>query len=372
MIGGVSARSATLVLVALLSASPASAAPAGGQGAKAREDAAAKRLKVAVLEIRPIAVEKPVAQLLSEVVLTQASRFKRLDVIGQSDVASMLGYEQQKKLLGCTDDSACMAEIGGALGADYVLVGTLGRIGSLLRADLKLVDAKRSRVVERFGESVDGGEDRLVAVVQRGVDELLSSIAGPAPSPPPATAAAPAPAARRISFNGRPLSPDQLQTIERLEAQGGGHLPDGEYFYDPLTGAAGRFGGPALAFLPVGLDLNGRAPANASGGGQGVLTGVFINGRELHPIDVAGLQELVGAVYPGRWWVDAQGNYGLEGGPAMGNLLYLAQARRAAGQAGGGAWSRRYEGVGGGSMNLAGDGSTTCVSTGGYTRCTGE
>jgi hypothetical protein len=137
-----------------------------------------------------------------------------------------------------------------------------------------------------------------------------------------------------------------------------------------MTGAAGLFGGPALALLPPGLDLNGKAPANASGGGQGRLTGAFINGRELHPIDVAGL--LIGAVYPGRGWVDAQGNYGIEGGPAMGNLLAIARARRSAGQGGNSAWSKRYEGTGGGSMNLASDGETTCVSTGGYTRCTGE
>jgi hypothetical protein len=179
-------------------------------------------------------------------------------------------------------------------------------------------------------------------------------------------------AGRAVRFNGRPLEPRELATLERIE-RAIGRIPDGDYWYDPRTGASGRWGGPALAFLPAGLELGGAVPAAASGGGRGTLTGVWVNGRELHPVDVAGLQELVGQVLPGRWWVDASANYGLEGGPPMGNLLALAQARKRAGQGNGRAWSKHYEGATpGGNMNLASDGNTTCVSVSGYSHCTGE
>jgi len=192
--------------------------------------------------------------------------------------------------------------------------------------------------------------------------------AGPAAPGTPAAA----PAARAVRFNGRSLSSGERQTLEKLERTIG-RVPDGDYWYDRRTGASGRWGGPTLAFLPAGLELGGAVPANASGGGQGTLTGVFVNGREAHPTDVAGLSALVGAVLPGRWWVDASGNYGQEGGPPMGNLVALAQARRQAGQGGGTAWSKRYEGVTPrDNMNLASDGNTTCVSVSGYSRCTGE
>lgn len=177
--------------------------------------------------------------------------------------------------------------------------------------------------------------------------------------------------ARAIRFNGRALSAAQLETFGRLE-RAIGRVPDGDYWYDPSTGASGRWGGPALAFLPAGLDLGGAVPAEASGGGSGRLTGVFVNGREMHPVDVAGLQQLVGTVLPGRWWVDAAGNYGLEGGPPLGNLIAMAQANRGGGK-GGRAWSKHYEGVTPrDNMNLASDGNTTCVSVSGYSRCTGE
>jgi hypothetical protein len=177
-------------------------------------------------------------------------------------------------------------------------------------------------------------------------------------------------ATRKVRFNGRLLGTSELTTLERLE-RGVGRLDDGAYWYDPRTGASGRWGGPALAFLPPGLTLGGPLPADASGGGQGTLTGVFVNGRELHPLDVMGLQQLIGQVLPGRWWVDAQGNYGLEGGPPLGNLMLLARAHR--GGSGRQAWSKHYEGLTPGqNMNLASDGTTTCVSTPSYSRCTGE
>jgi hypothetical protein len=194
------------------------------------------------------------------------------------------------------------------------------------------------------------------------------SQSGPTAAPAPSTASG----SRAVRFNGRALAAAERSTLERLERQIG-RIPDGDYWYDPKTGASGRWGGPTLAFLPAGLELGGAAPANASGGGSGALTGVFINGREAHPADVAGLRGLVGAVLPGRWWVDAAGNYGREGGPHMGNLVALAQARQRDGQGGGTAWSKRYEGASPrDTMNLASDGNTTCVSVSGYSRCTGE
>lgn len=128
---------------------------------------------------------------------------------------------------------------------------------------------------------------------------------------------------RNIAFNGRILSAQQRMLLERLERVEGVRLPDGRYWYDNRTGAAGRWGGPTLAILPSGLGLGGPMPANCSGGG----TGVFVNGRELHPYDVVQLSQL-GPVYRGRYWLDASGYYGFEGGPPMGNLLAAMSAAR--------------------------------------------
>jgi hypothetical protein len=166
---------------------------------------------------------------------------------------------------------------------------------------------------------------------------------------------------RRVTFNAAPLDERGWRVLEQLEALGGARLPNGEYWYDPASGAAGRWGGPAAILLLPGLPLGGRLPAQASGGGNGRLTGIFVNGRELHPYDVAALIATYGQAWPGRWWVNGAGDFGPEGGPAVGNLRRAAAAR-------GGAWSR---GTGAGSNGFwaGGDGNGYVWAMDGYSGC---
>lgn len=134
--------------------------------------------------------------------------------------------------------------------------------------------------------------------------------------------------ARNVTVNRVRLTDQQVKAFEqRWRIQ----VNDGKYWYDRVSGAWGMDGGPTAGWIMPGLELGGPLPADASGG----TTGVFINGRELHAMDVAALMR-IGPVYRGRWWVDAQGTFGLEGGPPMGNLWLLAQQR---GMQAGQAWS---------------------------------
>jgi hypothetical protein len=133
------------------------------------------------------------------------------------------------------------------------------------------------------------------------------------------------------------LAGPSLAPLEQIEQLYGVTLPNGHYWYDSISGAWGIWGQGSLGQLPAGLTLGGPLPPNASGGGQGALTGVFINGRELHPTEVAYLQQIT-QVYPGRYWVDAQGNGGIEGQPMSFNLYALAQ--QAQSQSQGGAWGQ--------------------------------
>ena len=134
------------------------------------------------------------------------------------------------------------------------------------------------------------------------------------PSSPPATPVA----TRSVVINGVRLDDRTVQQIEQAYRV---RVVDGDYWYDPATGAWGQRGGPAAGLILAGLRIGGPLRADASGGG----TGVFVNGRELHPIDVQRLQQIgQGPVPLGRYWMDASGNYGYEGGPALGNLWALA------------------------------------------------
>lgn len=141
-----------------------------------------------------------------------------------------------------------------------------------------------------------------------------------APSPSQSSSAA----GRSVTINDAQVNDS---TLAALQQQYGLQIADGDYWYDPYSGAWGLPGGPTAGFIPAGLALGGVLQADASGGG----TAVFINGRELHPQEVVGLEQLFGAVQTGRYWLDAFGNYGFEGGPALGNLVYAIQTAQGGG-----------------------------------------
>ncbi len=148
-------------------------------------------------------------------------------------------------------------------------------------------------------------------------------------SAPPSPAHTLPNSSRPVIINGVRLSDDQLH---QLEQRFNLRIADGAYWYDQVSGAWGMQGGPTVGFTQPHLELGGTLQRDASNGN----TGVIINGRELHQQDVMALRQLTPYVIPGRYWVDARGIGGYEGGPPIFDLQALA---RAAGGGRGGAWS---------------------------------
>ncbi len=94
-----------------------------------------------------------------------------------------------------------------------------------------------------------------------------------------------------IVVNGQELgAEDGLALMQHY-----GVIPAGNYWYDPVSGFWGTSGGPAAGQIMAGLNLGGPLAVNASGGG----TGVFVNGREIHPREYLALAQIYGSVVPG-------------------------------------------------------------------------
>jgi hypothetical protein len=134
------------------------------------------------------------------------------------------------------------------------------------------------------------------------------------------------------------------QTRSALERAYGVPLVPGRYWYDAVSGVWGREGGPAAGQIHPGLRLGGPLRRDASRG----RTGVVVNGRELHALDVAALQRCT-PVIPGRYWVLANGVGGQEHGPASFNLAALCGGS----SGGGGGSSTRCDNYGGGQFNCS-------------------
>lgn len=207
-----------LLFAAAVAAFPLTAAPAAGV-----------RQRIAVLDLRAVQGVSPgTATILTAIVVDDTAR-GGYDVISQADISAMLGFEKQKQVLGCAEDSSCLAEIGGALGVEFVLSGQVGQIGSRFHLSLQLLDARKSKVVSRVARFSDRDEDRLAEAAQRSLGELLEAAraasqqrvatrtdtpakapaSNPEP-PPPAKLASPGP-----DLAARPALPQPASPAER-------------------------------------------------------------------------------------------------------------------------------------------------------------
>ncbi|MEQ1929220.1 MAG: hypothetical protein ABL957_01630 [Parvularculaceae bacterium] len=130
-----------------------------------------------------------------------------------------------------------------------------------------------------------------------------------------------------VVVNGAPLDAKARSALAEVY----GSIPDGAYWYDAASGLWGVAGGPSSGRIMPGLALGGALAANASGGGDGRATAVFINGREIHPDELVLLTRLFGTVIPGRYWLGPLLTGGYEGGPAIFDLRGAASTAASGG-----------------------------------------
>jgi hypothetical protein len=91
---------------------------------------------------------KPELASFYEEQLAQALRAEGFQVTTAADIATLLGAERQKELLGCASTATnCMAELGNALGCEATLTVNLARLGGGFRGLAKLMSSKDGSVL---------------------------------------------------------------------------------------------------------------------------------------------------------------------------------------------------------------------------------
>lgn len=109
--------------------------------------------------------------------LSAALRDRGFDVVSSTDIAAALGLERQKQLVGCTD-SNCLAEIGGALGVDFMVLSQVGGLDNDTLLVLKLIDPG-GRVKSLQRKQLQGQSEReLVTSAEQLVTPLVAEVKG--------------------------------------------------------------------------------------------------------------------------------------------------------------------------------------------------
>ena len=124
-----------LVLAVLLSAAPAPV----------------EKSKLAVLSLTSAGeVDPAVARSLTELVTAEVAARGYFNPISASEIETMLGAERQRQLMGCGEDSnSCLTELAGALGAGFMMTGSLARVGGVFQINLQVVDTVNAKTLGR-------------------------------------------------------------------------------------------------------------------------------------------------------------------------------------------------------------------------------
>lgn len=131
-----------------------------------------QKLSFAVLDLRATGVSPEVADNLTQVLSAEIKQSEGSTVVSRDDIRAMLQLESDKALLSCADTS-CIAEIGGALGVDKLVVGQVGKLSETYFVSLRLIDPSTAKVDSRVTESYVGKEEQLIGAVKHSAHRLL-------------------------------------------------------------------------------------------------------------------------------------------------------------------------------------------------------
>jgi hypothetical protein len=147
--------------------------------------AAPQKTRIAVLDLQYAgAGDRRAVEGLSALLASEVARRPGLAVVSGADLRTLVGFERQKAMVGCSG-GGCAGELAGALGVAYLVSSEVSAVGSSWLLSLGLLDATRSSSVARLtrkGATIDA----LLEEAPRAVDELLAAL-GPVGTPPPVT-----------------------------------------------------------------------------------------------------------------------------------------------------------------------------------------
>ena len=132
---------------------------------------AAAKPTLVVAPLRALGATKAEAALITEEVRTKAGRAGRYTVVSPQDIAAIEKELEAQLAAGC-DATACMAELGGALGAQFLIAGSLGKLGKRFVLTLKLVDLEKVRAVRTANQRASSIK-ALVDELETAVFELM-------------------------------------------------------------------------------------------------------------------------------------------------------------------------------------------------------
>jgi hypothetical protein len=129
--------------------------------------------RVAVYDLKMQGVEPTIGSVVTDSLLGELRKLRGVSAIGLDEVREMLAFESAKDQLGC-DDVTCLAEIGGALGADDLITGSLSKVGEGHVMTIRRVDQRQAKVAGTYNQRLEAGKgDEFLLSVGPAIEQLF-------------------------------------------------------------------------------------------------------------------------------------------------------------------------------------------------------
>lgn len=177
----------------------------------------AGQLKLATVGFSQVGLSEAQASFFAEHFSVQLAAVDEsyVRITTQKDMAALLGIEKQKQLLGCADEqSSCMAELAGALGADGLVTGQIAKVGKSYQLNVKILAADGSRTLYLHSSKLLATEEELLeelnSTAVKAVTKLRAELGGPQAPPGAVATTGSEPAAGVTAGTGRSRNPLKL------------------------------------------------------------------------------------------------------------------------------------------------------------------
>ena len=129
--------------------------------------------RVLVMDLKAQGVAATTVQTIGDVVASAFARDPALLVTSGADLRALVDVEASKRSLDCKEAESCLAEIAGALGADVVVSGSVGKLGDVLVVNLSMFEAATQTSVAKAKV-----EDADVARLSPKIDAAVAGMLG--------------------------------------------------------------------------------------------------------------------------------------------------------------------------------------------------
>jgi hypothetical protein len=134
------------------------------------------------------------SEIISDRLRSELFKTGKVTIMERDQMQEILKEQGFQQSGACTDE-ACLVEMGQMLGVKHLVVGSLGKLGSMFMINVRAIDVQTSKVINVVSVDVKGEIEDLVNklpyIANQLVNETKADVAQPAQTPPPEVAPEP-------------------------------------------------------------------------------------------------------------------------------------------------------------------------------------